>query len=326
MRAIVCEEFGPPTNLKVKKLDDPFAGPGDVVIRVEATGLGYVDALMAAGLYQIKPPVPYTPGGEIAGVVEQAGEKVKHLRIGQRVLAMPGNGGLAEKMVLPEKACFSIPDALSSDAAASFLVNYCTAYHGLIDCGRLKKGEVVLVLGAAGGVGMAAIDVCRAAGAEVIAAASSKKKRDACLDAGAQDVVNYSKDNWRDELKKVLGDRKLSVVYDPVGGDYAEPAFRSLAPNGRFLVVGFAAGDIPRIPLNLPLLKRASIIGVNWGGHVAENPSSRRTVVTRLLEWIAAAKLRPEAGETFSLRRSGTAMKKMLERKAVGKVVVRNQE
>lgn len=326
MRAIVCEEFGAPSSLKATTVDDPAAGPTDVVIRIESTGLGYVDALMAAGLYQIRPPLPYIPGSEIAGVIEQAGDDVKHLRIGQRVLAMTGQGGLAEKIVVPETACFAIPDALSSDAAASFLVNYCTAYHGLLDCGHLQPDETVLVLGGAGGVGMAAIDVCNAVGAKVIAAASTKKKRDACIEAGAETAINYTKQNWRDDLKNALGDRKLDVVYDPVGGEFAEPAFRSLGSGGRFLVVGFAGGDIPRLPLNLPLLKRASIAGVNWGGHVAEYPSARKPVVNKLLEWIASGKLNPQAGETFPLRRSGAAMKKMLDRKAVGKVVIRNQE
>ncbi len=301
-------------------------GPADVVLRVEATGLGYVDALTVAGLYQIRPPLPYTPGNEIAGVIESAGDDVKHLRIGQRVLAMPSYGGLAERLAVPETACFPIPDVLTSDAAASFIVNYCTAYHGLIDCGHLQENETVLVLGAAGGVGMAAIDVAKAMGSFVIAAASTKKKRDACLDAGADVVINYTKSNWRDDVKAALDGRPLNVVYDPVGGEFAEPAFRSLGPDGRFLVVGFAGGDIPRIPLNLPLLKRASIIGVNWGGYLAGNPSGRKPVVNGLLEWIAAGKLKPAAGETFPLRRTGAAMKKMLDRKSVGKVVIRNQE
>lgn len=326
MRAVVCEAFEAPANLVVSEIEDPVPGADEVVIRIEATGLGYVDALMVAGRYQIKPPLPFVPGNEIAGVIEQAGDDVRHLRTGQRVLAMPGQGGLAEKIALPESRCVSIPERLSSDAAASFLINYCTAYHGLIECGRLQSGESVLILGASGGVGMAAIDVAKAMGATVIAAASSKKKRDACLEAGAAAAINYNLKNWRDEVKTALDGRPLNVVYDPVGGEYAEPAFRSLAPNGRFLVVGFAAGDIPKLPLNLPLLKRASIIGVNWGGYIAANPGGQRPVLNQLLEWIATGRLDPQPGQTFPLNRAGAAMAKMLDRKAIGKVVIRNQE
>ena len=326
MRAIVCDSFDSPKKLKISEVADPIPGPSDVVLSIKATGLGYVDALTVAGLYQIKPPLPFIPGNEIAGVVEQTGEEVKHLRVGQRVLAMPSRGGLAEKIALPETMCTPIPDVLTAQAACSFLVNYCTAYHGLTYCGDLKEKETILILGASGGVGVAAIDIARSMGAEVYAAASSKKKRDACLEAGAHQVINYNKDNWRDELKKKLGDKPLNVVYDPVGGDFAEPALRSLGPDGRFLVVGFAAGDIPRIPLNLTLLKRISVIGVNWGGFVAANPGESRPVLTTLLEWIAQGKLNPQPGETYPLDKTGTALMKMLERKAVGKTVISIQD
>ncbi len=322
MKAIVCESFSSPEELKVSDVEMPTPGPDEVLIKIEACGLGYVDALTVAGLYQIKPPLPFTPGNEISGVIEQTGEAVKHLRSGQRVLATPSNGGLAEYIALPEGRCTPIPDVLSFDAAASFLVNYCTAFHGLGYCGNLKEKETILILGASGGVGVAAIDVAKAMGAYVIAAASTKKKRDACLEAGADAVINYNAKNWRDELKKVLGDRPLDVVYDPVGGDYAEPALRSLGPDGRFLVVGFATGDIPRLPINLVLLKRCSIIGVNWGGHIAANPSESRRALTTLLEWITSGKIKPQAGESFSLKQAGNAMMKMLNRKAIGKIVI----
>ncbi len=326
MRAIVCEAFDSPAKLKVQELTDPVPGPTDVLLRIQATGLGYVDALTVAGLYQIKPNLPFIPGNEIAGVVEQTGEKVKHLRTGQRVLAMPSRGGLADKICLHENNCIPIPDVLSAEAAASFLVNYCTAYHGLIYCGDVKEKETVLILGASGGVGVAAIDIAKALGAEVIAAASTKKKRDACLEVGADHVINYARPDWRDDLKKVLDGKPLNVVYDPVGGDYSEPALRSLGPDGRFLVVGFAAGDIAKIPLNLPLLKRANIIGVNWGGYVAANPSESRPVLNSLLEWIANGRLNPQAGESFPLENAGRAMMKMLDRKAIGKMVITMQD
>ncbi len=322
MRAIVCETFSTPDSLQVSTVDTPTPGPTQVLLRIEAAGLGYVDALTVAGLYQIKPPLPFIPGNEIAGVIEGTGDKVKHLRIGQRVLASPSSGGLAEFTCLDESRCTPIPEALSFDAAAGFLVNYCTAYHGLNYCGRLQEKETVLILGASGGVGVAAIDVAKAMGAYVIAAASTKKKRDACLEIGADVVINYSSKNWRDDLKEALAGKPLNVVYDPVGGEYAEPALRSLAPDGRFLVVGFAAGEIPRIPLNLTLLKRCSIIGVNWGGHISANPSEAKRVLNTLLEWVSGGKINPAAGEAFPLTGAGKAMKKMLDRKAIGKIVV----
>lgn len=325
MRAILCESFDSPKSLAVQEIDTPKPGPGQVLVRIEATGLGYVDALTVAGLYQIKPPLPFIPGNELSGVIEQAGDDVKHLRQGQRILAS-SSGGLAEYVVLNEGQCTPIPESLSHDAAASFLVNYCTAFHGFNYCGELKEKETVLILGGSGGVGMAAIDVAKAMGATVIAAASTKKKRDACEAAGADAVINYNNKNWRDELKKVMDGRPLDVVYDPVGGDFAEPALRSLGPDGRFLVVGFAAGEIPRMPINLLLLKRCSMVGVNWGGHVAANPSASREVLTTLLQWIASGKLNPQSGEAFPLKDAGKAMMKMLERKAIGKVVIHPQQ
>ncbi len=322
MRAIVCSEFNSPDSLTVSEVDTPSPGETDVLVKVEATGLGYVDALTVAGLYQIKPQLPFIPGNEVSGVVEQTGDNVKHLRAGQRVLAQPPNGGLAEYISLPESRCTPIPDALSFDAAAGFLVNYCTAFHGLGRCGQLQEKETVLVLGASGGVGIAAIDVAKAMGATVIAAASTQDKRDACIAAGADASIDYSVDSWRDELRTVLDGKPLDVVYDPVGGDYAEPALRSLSPDGRFLVVGFAAGDIPRIPVNLVLLKRCSIVGVNWGGHIAANPSESREVLNTLLEWISNGRINPIAGETFTLDEAGSAMMKMLNREAIGKIVI----
>ena len=322
MRAIVCTEFNSPDKLTVTEVADPVPGEGEVLIEIKATGLGYVDALTVAGLYQIKPKLPFTPGNEIAGVIADVGDKVKHLRKGQRVLAMPSQGGLAEKIAIHENRCLAIPEVLSFEAAASFLVNYCTAFHGLNYCGNVKSGERVLILGAAGGVGVAAIDVAKAMGATVIAAASSEEKRQACLALGADAVIDYTQDNWRDSLKEILAGEPLDVVYDPVGGEFAEPALRSLGADGRFLVVGFATGEIPKVPLNLALLKRCSIIGVNWGGHIAANPSASKPVTTTLLEWIASRKLNPEAGEMFSLDNAGSAMMKMLNREAIGKIVI----
>lgn len=322
MRAIVCEEFASPESVTVSEIDQPALSPEEVLVRVEATGLGYVDALTVAGLYQIKPKLPFIPGNEISGVIEQAGDAVKHLRTGQRIIASVSNGGLAEYIAINEGRCTPIPDSFSHDAAASFLVNYCTAHHGLSYCGNVKEKERVLILGASGGVGVAAIDVAQAMGATVIAAASTDEKRKACLEAGAHHVLDYSKDNWREDLKEILAGEPLDVVYDPVGGAYAEPALRSLGADGRYLVVGFASGEIPRFPVNLVLLKRCSIVGVNWGGHIASNPSASREVLNALLEWITDEKIKPNAGESFGLEESGAAMMKMLNRKAIGKIVI----
>lgn len=326
MRAIVCETFDSPDKLTVSEVAAPELTEEEVLIDIKATGLGYVDALTVAGLYQVKPKLPFTPGNELSGVVSSIGSKVKHLRVGQRVLAMPSQGGLAEQLTIHESRCIPIPEVLSFAAAASFLVNYCTAYHGLTHCGDLKSGETILILGAAGGVGVAAIDVAKALGATVIAAASTAEKRDACLELGADHAIDYSQDNWRDELKQVLDGKPLDVVYDPVGGDFAEPALRSLSAGGRFLVVGFATGDIPKIPLNLALLKQCSVVGVNWGGHLLLNPNASKPVTTTLLEWIASGKLKPEAGELFPLEEAGSAMMKMLNREAIGKVVISMEE
>ena len=322
MRAIVCEAWDSPANLKIKEVPEPEPGPGEVRLTIAATGLGYVDALTVAGLYQIKPPLPFIPGNEVSGTIDMLGSGVDGLAPGQRVLAMPSRGGLADKVCLPAGACVPIPDSLSFEAAAGFLVNYCTAWHGLIDCGRLQPGETVLVLGASGGVGVAAMDVAMAQGASVIAAASTPEKRDACLALGATTAIDYSRDDWRGALQEALGDKPLDLVYDPVGGDFSEPAFRSLSPGGRFLVVGFAAGSIARIPLNLPLLKRTSIIGVNWGAHAGANPPESRRVVSALMDWIGKGKLHPAAGETFPLEHAGKAMMKMLNREAIGKIVI----
>lgn len=325
MRAIICEEFASPANLSVSEVDTPVPGDNQVLVRVESTGLGYVDALTVAGLYQIKPTLPFIPGNELSGVIEQTGVNVKHLRTGQRILASSA-GGLSEFVAIDESRCTPIPDALSHDAAAGFLVNYCTAYHGFNYCGGLKEKETVLILGASGGVGVAAIDVARAMGATVIAAASTRKKRDACLEAGAHHVLDYSREDWRDQLKDVLDGSPLDVVYDPVGGDFAEPALRSLGPDGRYLVVGFASGEIPKFPVNLVLLKRCSVIGVNWGGHIAENPSMSREILTTLLEWVTEGMIEPSSTDAYDLEDAGSAMMKMLNRKAIGKIIIHPHE
>ena len=325
MRAIICEEFASPDTLKVTEIPQPEPGASQLLIRVESTGLGYVDALTVAGRYQIKPKLPFIPGNELSGTIEKTGDEVRHLRVGQRVLAS-SSGGLAEYAVIDESRCTPIPEPLTHDAAAGFLVNYCTAYHGFSYCGKLQEKETVLILGASGGVGIAAIDVAKAMGARVIAAASTDAKREACVQAGADQVLDYTRDNWRDDLRQILDGSSLDLVYDPVGGPFAEPALRSIGPDGRYLVVGFAAGDIPRFPINLMLLKRCSVVGVNWGGHIAENPSTSKEVLTTLLEWVTEGRINPASSDTFGLNESGEAMMKMLNRQAIGKIVIHPHE
>jgi NADPH2:quinone reductase len=322
MRAIVCSEFASPDQLELSDIPSPQPKSHEVLIDVKATGLGYVDALTVAGLYQVKPALPFVPGNEISGVVSALGSDVSSLKVGQRILAMPSYGGLAEQVCIPAAKCIAIPQALSHEGAAGFQVNYCTAYHGLVQCGQLQAGETLLILGAAGGVGVAAIDVAKAVGARVIAAASTEEKRQSALALGADKVLDYSAEDWRQQLKSLLGGGALDVVYDPVGGAFSEPALRSLSPGGRFLVVGFAGGSIASIPLNLTLLKRCSIVGVNWGGYIAANPSEAAPVMQQLMDWIEAGQLRPAAGQSFSLEQAGSAMMKMLNREALGKLVV----
>jgi len=325
MRAIICKEFANPETLKVTEIPKPEPNDNQVLLRVESTGLGYVDALTVSGQYQVKPSLPFIPGNELSGIIDNIGGQVRHLRVGQRVLAST-SGGLAEYAIVEEHRCTPIPDSLSHDAAAGFLVNYCSAFDGFNYCGNLRADETVLILGASGGVGIAAVDIAKAMGASVIAAASTKKKRDTCLSAGADHVIDYSKEDWRKTLKKILTGKPLHLVYDPVGGDFAEPALRSLSPDGRYLVVGFASGNIPQFPANLMLLKRCSVVGVNWGGHIAESPSSSREVLTTLLEWVTEGRINPVSSDTFGLDDAGKAMMKMLNRKAIGKIVIHPHE
>jgi len=322
MRAIVCSEFASPDQLVLSDTTSPQPKGHEVLIDIKATGLGYVDALTVAGRYQIKPALPFIPGSEISGVVIALGSEVSSLKIGQRILAMPSYGGLAEQVCIPAVKCIPIPPALSHEGAAGFQVNYCTAYHGLVQCGQLQAGETVLILGAAGGVGVAAIDVAKAVGARVIAAASTPEKRRSVLALGADEVLDYSAPDWREQLKSLLDGSPLDVVYDPVGGAFSEPALRSLSPGGRFLVVGFAGGGIASIPLNLTLLKRCSIVGVNWGGYIAANPSEAAPVMQTLMDWIESGQLHPAAGQSFSLQQAGSAMMKMLNRESLGKLVI----
>lgn len=322
MRAVRCVAYGEPKDLRIEEVADPVPGAGEVLIEVEAAGLGYVDALFVRGTYQVKLPLPFTPGSEVAGTISAVGEGISAELIGQRVMALSPLGALAEKIALPAAICTAVPEGMSAEAAAGFLISYCTALYGLENCGALKAGETVLVLGAAGGVGMAAIDVARAMGATVIAAASSPAKRKACEAHGADMTLDYSEPEWRKSLDALTARRGVNVVYDPVGGAYSETAFRCLAPGGRHLVVGFAAGEIPKIPLNLPLLKRASIVGVDWGGYIRANPAANGPLLKRLTEWFEAGRIHPEPSSSYPLDQAGAVLQRLLERGNIGKPVI----
>ena len=290
-------------------------------MKVLSAGVGYVDSLMVQGLYQVKPPLPYYPGSEFAGEVIQIGGAVNNVKSGDLVMGM-WRGAYTDHMTVPSSECTVIPDSLSVEVAGGFYTNYSTALFGLRDCGNLEAGENVLILGASGGVGSSAITVAKAMGANVIAGASSPEKLELASSAGADETILYSKEDWRTELKALLGNESLNMVYDPVGGDLAEPAFRSLAPGGRFLVVGFASGTIPSIPLNLALLKQSSIVGVDWGGAMRSDPSLTPTLQKTLLEWIDSGRLNPAKVSTRPLSEIREALSDQISGKVIGKLVL----
>jgi NADPH2:quinone reductase len=251
------------------------------------------------------------------------GEGAPEALLGKRVMALSPRGALAGRIALPALTCIPVPDNMSAEAAAGFIVSYCTALYGLEECGKLREGETLLVLGAGGGVGMAAIDIAKAMGAKVIAAASSEEKRKAALDAGADIAIDYTNPDWRKELEPLTGRKDVDLVYDPVGGDFSETALRCLAPGGRHLVVGFAAGDIPRIPLNLALLKRCSIVGVDWGGHIRANPAANIPLMKTLTNWVSEGRIHPEPAASYPLAEAPVVLQRLLDRESIGKPVIR---
>ena len=321
MHALVCEQFGPPATLRVLDRPEPELKSDRVLARVDAVGVGFVDGLLIQGRYQIKPPLPYVPGNEFCATVLEVGANVRDLVPGDRVMGL-ANGCFAERISIPAAACLRVPTALSTHTAAGFLLNMATALYGLSDCGRMLAGETVLILGASGGVGSAAIAVARAMGLHVIAGASSEKKVASALRSGAHSGVCYGTANWRDDLKRILAGRPLDAVVDPVGGTIAEAALRNLAPGGRFLVVGFAAGPVPSIPLNLPLLKRCSIVGVDWGGASRADPGLTPRLAATLIEWIEAGRLIPPPVSVRNLADVRQALDDQLAGHIAGKLVI----
>ena len=323
MRAVVGQTLGAPENYHLVDVPRPEPGPGQVQIAVEVAGMGYVDALVARGRYQVKPPVPYNPGLEIAGTVSALGDGVDSLAVGDRVAASGFGGGLAEFSVVPVAAAHRLPERLDLKAAAGFVINYVTAWHGLLDRGQLQAGETVLVLGAAGGVGIAAVQVARLAGARVIAGASTAGKRTYAEAHGAHESLDYTVEDWRKSLKDMTNGRGVDVVFDPVGGELTEPAFRSLAWRGRHLVVGFTGGEIPALPVNLALLKGSALIGVDYRqfGSVYE-PDAATAIREHLFDAVNRGDLEPPVGEAFAFEAFRQAMHLAGARDGVGKTVV----
>ncbi|KIN66201.1 Oxidoreductase, zinc-binding dehydrogenase family [Sulfitobacter noctilucae] len=329
MKAMLSKEVGGPETLVLEDMPTPEPGKKQVRIRVHAAGVNFPDTLIIRDMYQVKPPRPFAPGGEIAGVVEAVGEGVTTLAEGDRVLGMSGFGGFATHLVMDAERVIKIPDAMPYDEAACFVLTYGTSHHALKDRAAIQPGESLLILGAAGGVGAAAIELGKAAGAKVIAAVSSEEKAQFCRDLGADETLIYSRDmsdravqkDFSNEIKKLSGGEGVDVVYDAVGGDYAEPAVRALAWKGRYLVVGFPAG-IPKIPLNLTLLKGCQIVGVFWGAHTVREPQNHAENMNDLFSMYADGKVKPRISASYPLEQAGDALKLLSDRKVLGKVVV----
>ena len=329
MKILLSKTPGPPETLVLEDVADPVPGPGEVLVAVAACGVNYPDTLIIEDRYQFRPERPFAPGGEVAGVVEAVGEGVGALVVGQHVIGSAISGGMAQKVMLPAERCVPIPNDMPMDDAAAFLMTYGTSYHALTDRAGLGAGETLLVLGAAGGVGLAAIELGKALGARVVAAVSSEDKAAAAKEAGADEALVYprgpfDKDGARalaDQFKQAVGPNGADVIYDPVGGDYAEAALRSIAWQGRYLVVGFPAG-IPKIPLNLVLLKGCQIVGVFWGGFTVRHPTRNAENISALLDLYAAGRIRPRISARYPLARGGEAIAQLASRQAVGKIVV----
>lgn len=322
MKAVLCKQFGPPESLVIEELPSPVAGPGEVVVSVRAASLNFPDVLIIQNKYQFKPPLPFSPGSELAGTVKELGAGVKGFKPGDRVIAFTTYGAFAEEVKVEAGRLVPIPEGMDFNSAAAFLLTYGTSDHALRDRGQLRAGETLLVLGAAGGVGLAAIEIGKAMGARVIACASSADKLAVCTQHGADAVINYGSEDMRERIKQLTDGKGVDVVYDAVGGSYTEPALRSTAWRGRLLVVGFAAGEIPKIPLNLTLLKGCSIVGVFWGDFTRREPKAFAESLGQLGKWFSEGKLKPHVSQTFPLDQAVEALMLMAARKVKGKVVL----
>jgi len=322
MKAILCTEYGGPELLKYTETEDPSLGEKEVLIEVAACAVNFPDVLIIQNKYQFKPELPFSPGGEVAGVITSVGPGVKHLQIGQRVLALCGWGGFAEKVKVSADRVFPVPSFMDDITAASTLYTFGTAYHALKDRAALKAGETLLVLGASGGVGLAAVELGKVMRAKVIAAASTAEKLAICQEKGAEHLINYETEDLKEKIKEITAGKGVDVVLDVVGDKYADPALRSMAWKGRYLVVGFAAGEIPKLPFNLALLKGCAVMGVFWGRFSSEEPKQSQQNLMELVGMIQAGKIKQHIYKTYSLEEAPQALKDMMERKVVGKAVV----
>lgn len=322
MRAVLVKGFDRPDQLVLEDVPPRYPGPGEVLVTVKACGVNFLDGLTVKGNYQVKPSLPFTPGAEVSGVISEVGAGVTGYPVGMGVIVVTGFGGWAEQVLAPVSRVFPLPERMDFAAAAAFPIVYATSYHALKDRARLVAGETLLVLGAAGGVGLTALELGKIMGARVIACASTEEKLALCREYGADALINYTAADWRDRVKELTGGAGVDVVYDPVGGPYAEPALRSLGSNGRYLVIGFASGAIPTIALNLVLLKVTSIVGVFWGAFASSRPQDNAANMATLLGWYRAGRLRPHISATFALERYREALDEVMSRRAKGKVVM----
>lgn len=322
MKAVLCKTLGPANDLVLEEVASPAPKRNEIVLDVHAAGVNFPDTLIIEGKYQFQPPLPFSPGGEAAGVVAATGEKAGDFKVGDRVMALTGWGAFAEQVAVPFYNVLPIPTTMDFTTAAAFGMAYGTSMHALAQRGQLKAGETLLVLGASGGVGLAAVEIGKAMGARVIAAASSAEKLAIAKAAGADELIDYRQASLRDEIKRLTGGLGVDVIYDPVGGELFEQAVRGLAWNGRMLVVGFASGTIPQLPVNLTLLKGAAVIGVFWGAFAQRQPEDNAANFRQLFAWHAEGKVKPLVSQTYPLAEAGAAIERLAQRQAVGKLVV----
>jgi NADPH2:quinone reductase len=322
MRAVLCKELGMPDSLVLEEVPSLTPGAGQVLISVQACGVNFPDTLIIQGKYQYKPDLPFSPGGEISGVVKQVGSDVDSLQVGDRVIAFSTWGGFAEELVVDQNRTVIISDKMDYERASAFVLTYGTSYHALKDRAHLREGETLLVLGASGGVGLSAIQLGKAMGAKVIAAASNAEKLSVCQENGADHLINYAQDDLRQSVKEITEGRGVDVIYDPVGGSFSEKALRDMSWGGRFLVVGFAAGEIPKVPLNIPLLKGCSILGVFWGEFTKREPEANKQNNKELMNLFDQGKISPHLHRVYPLEKAGEALNELLQKRVIGKVVL----
>lgn len=329
MKAIICDHWGAPSSLQLRDMPSPEPGPKQVLVRVRVAAVNFPDALIVAGKYQFRPEFPFSPGGELSGEIIAIGTEVKHLAVGTKVVGLASYGAYAQEALVDATHIVPLPSNISDadlELAGSFMLTYGTSFHALKDRAEAKEGETLLVLGAGGGVGLAAVELGKLMGLRVIAAASSQEKRDAALALGADLVIDYSSENLRERIKTLTDGKGVDIVYDPVGGDFSEPALRSVGWRGRYLVIGFAAGDIPKIPINLLLLKGSALVGVFWGEFVRREPKLNAANMAQLFTWLNERKINPLISKRYPLSQAPAALDALLAREAVGKLVILPQQ